>query len=306
MAEDKNNIFSVRMEQEDKEKLLEMIQESGKNNKEFMNVLVSAYELNRAKTEIPEIAKDIEGLEALTQRINDYYVNIGKRIVDTQKSKDILYTKDMEIFKNRIEALKAENEKVNAELEGLKEAYNSTCEDNEELKKQIKQLTQIQESNSALIEEYRGKIDTLSGIIEEYKGYKAENETVKGLLADAQAKSVNQENSINKLNGEIENLNGSISALKEENKKAIADLNNKHIEELKASGEKAAIEKEKALLELNKEFNNKMQLQQEQFNKTIQEYQSKYRALLDDMEQIRATAHTVTKKKEVSKAPATK
>jgi hypothetical protein len=37
---DNNNPFSVRMETDDKEKLIELIQESGKSSKEFMSILM--------------------------------------------------------------------------------------------------------------------------------------------------------------------------------------------------------------------------------------------------------------------------
>ena len=47
---DNNNPFSVRMESDDKEKLIELIQESGKSSKEFMGILMGAYELNKVKS----------------------------------------------------------------------------------------------------------------------------------------------------------------------------------------------------------------------------------------------------------------
>lgn len=286
-----NNMFSVRLEEQDKEKLLQMMQESGRSNKEFMGVLLSAYELNKAKIEIPDLAKDIEGLQALTQRINDYYVNIGKRIEDTQKSKDLQYTKEIYLYKNRIDVLKAENEKLNADFEALQQTYNSTCGNIEEYKKQLEQLVQIQESNKALIKEYQSKIDTLSGIIEEYKGYKAEIETIKSLLTDTNTKVLQQDNiiknkelDINKLNADIKTKENDINDLKLKNDEAVKRITDKHLQELEQLKKENELNVKLAVAEIKEELNNKLLLEQQKHNKEIEEYQAKYKALLEEME----------------------
>lgn len=286
-----NNIFSVRLEEQDKEKLLQMIQESGRSNKEFMSVLLSAYELNKAKIEIPDLAKDIEGLQALTQRINEYYVNIGKRIEDTQKAKDIQYTKEVEVYKNRIDGLKAENEKLNADFEELQQAYSSTCGNIEEYKKQLEQLVQIQESNKALIKEYQSKIDTLSGIIEEYKGYKAEIETIKSLLTDTNTKVLQQDNiiknkeaDINKLNADIKTKENDINDLKLKNDESVKQITDKHLQEMNQLKKENELNVKLAVAEIKEELNNKLLLEQQKHNKEIEEYQAKYKALLEEME----------------------
>ena len=49
---------------------------------------------------------------------------------------------------------------------------------------------------------------------------------------------------------------------------------------------------------MNRELNYKMQLQQEQYNKTIQEYQNKYKILLEDIDKIRAVKYNNSRKKE--------
>ena len=73
------------MESEDKEKLMELIQESGKSSKEFMGILMGAYELNKVKMDVPEVAEDLNHLEALTNQTNNVYMNMAKRIqaIDT-------------------------------------------------------------------------------------------------------------------------------------------------------------------------------------------------------------------------------
>lgn len=297
-----NNVFSVRLEEQDKEKLLQMIQDSGRSNKEFMTVLLSAYELNKTKVDIPDIAKDIEGLQALTQRINEYYVNIGKRIEDIQKLKDVQYTKDMDIYINRIDTLKSENQKLSDDSLELKQAYNNACNDNEEYKKQLEQNEQIQESNKALIKEYQSKIDTLSGIIEEYKGYKAENEKLKVLLADSNTKAMQQENlikekdfNIDKLNEDLRAKDNNIGNLKEKHDEELKQVNNKHIQEVESIKKENELTIKLAIAEVKDELNNKLNEEQLKHNAEISEYQTKYKMLLDELEKVRV-AHTNTKK----------
>ncbi|WP_290443165.1 hypothetical protein [Clostridium estertheticum] len=38
-------------------------------------ILIGAYELNKVKIDIPEVAEDINHLEALTNKINNVYMN---------------------------------------------------------------------------------------------------------------------------------------------------------------------------------------------------------------------------------------
>ena len=253
---DNNNPFSVRMESEDKEKLMELIQESGKSSKEFMGILMGAYELNKVKMDIPEVAEDINHLEALTNQINNIYVNMAKRIQTIDAAKTLQFNKDMEIYKSKIESLKAENEGFKIDKEAMVSLLKDSSDISEGLKKQVAQFNEIMDSNKALIQEYKEKNDTLAGLVNEYKGFKNENETLKNLLADSQARNTDLSNKINTKDMEIDTLKTKLEAAATETPKEV-----KRISELKE------FEKEKALLEQEKLFNKKMQELQEESNK---------------------------------------
>jgi chromosome segregation ATPase len=288
---DSNAPFSVRMDQEDKQKLVQLIQESGKSNKEFMSVLLSAYELNKTKVEIPEIAEDLKGLEALTKQINDYYVNIGKRIENIQKSKDIEFTKETEVYKNRIEVLKAENDKLNVDYEGLQQSYNNINIDYEECKKQLEQLQQSLKDKTLLVEEYKEKNDTMTGLLNEYKQYKTEVEEYKKILADSQAKNIELNNSIKNKDSMIEKLNDEIVAVNQAKETTVQELNSKHDEVIETIKEKAEIQKDKAILALKAQYQQELQEIQNKYNESIQEYQTKYKQLLQELEQTKKVTH---------------
>ncbi|MBW9158642.1 hypothetical protein [Clostridium tagluense] len=273
---DNNNPFSVRMETDDKEKLIELIQESGKSSKEFMGILMGAYELNKVKMDIPEVAEDINHLEALTNQINNVYMNMAQRIQTIETSKTLQFNKDMEIYKSKIESLKVENEGLKIDKEAIGATLQDSFTVNEELKNQVKQFSEIMDSNKALIQEYKEKNDTLAGLVNEYKGFKNENETIKCLLADSQARNIDLSNKINAKDMEMETLKTKLEA-------AAADAP----KEVKRTSELKDFEKEKALLAQEKLFNKKMQELQEESNKKISEYQKQAEEFIREMQMQR-------------------
>lgn len=297
---DNNAPFSVRMESGDKEKLFELIQESGKSNKEFMSVLLNAYELNKTKSEIPDIAKDIEGLESLTKQINEYYVNIGKRIENIRKSKDIEFTKETEVYKSRIEALKADNDKLNGEYEALQQSYNNINTDTEELQKKLQQLQESLKDKTLLVEEYKEKNDTMTGLLNEYKQYKIDIEEFKKLLADSQSKNVELSNSIKEKDSTIEKLNNQVAIVKQDKENIVKELNTKHNEVIQAIREKAELQKDKAILELKTQQQQEQQKLQNKHNEEIKEYQNKYKELLNELEYVKKVSSNSSSRKKQS------
>lgn len=131
---------------------------------------------------MPEIAQDIEGLEALTKQISDYYLNMGKRIEVIRKSKDMEFAKETEIYKDKIETLKGENDNINEKFTSLHEVYNNISSDYDKLNKQLLQLQESLNDKNLLVEEYKSKNDTLTGLLSEYKQYKTEIEEYKKSL----------------------------------------------------------------------------------------------------------------------------
>jgi len=268
MADEKNNPFSVRMEPEDKEKLMELIQESGKSNKDFMSVLMSAYEINKAKVDIPQIAQDISHLEALTAQVNTIYLNMGRRIQDIEQAKTLKFDKDLELYKSRIENLQAQNEGLKIDKEILSEKLQEAENHNTEIDKQLNHLQELNEGSKALIQEYKEKNDTLTGLVSEYKKAKEENETIKGFLADEQARNIELGNKVKVQDIEIENLKAKIVTAEQESQKEIARVK-----------DQKEFEKEKALLSQEKEFNKKLQELHEEYNNKVKEYQKEIEEL---------------------------
>ena len=127
----------------------------------------------------------------------------------------------MEIYKSKIENLKAENEGFKVDKESMVSLLQESSNISGGLKKQVKQFNEIMDSNKALIQEYKEKNDTLAGLVNEYKGFKDQNETIKGLLADSQARNIDLNNKTKTKDMEVDTLKSKLEATAMEAQKEV-------------------------------------------------------------------------------------
>jgi len=71
-----DSILSVRINDELKEKFLRLAEDHGVNNKEFMDVIIKSYEVNKASCDVDYIKNDIDELQIIIKRVLDIYINI--------------------------------------------------------------------------------------------------------------------------------------------------------------------------------------------------------------------------------------
>lgn len=204
--------FGVKVPEELK-KQLEELQKNFRTGKDFMQQLVNIYQVEKTKENIPTVAEDLKELQTLTQRINNIYLNLSYRIESINKSQEeektkILKDKDsiIEDLQVKVENLKNQNDNLNNDNSERVNLIN-------ELYEKVNQLTQNNDSIKALNEEYKSKIDTMAGIVEQYKGYKDTNEELNKLLADSQTRNVELNNNVKGKDSVIEKLNTQITEL---------------------------------------------------------------------------------------------
>lgn len=293
--------FGVKMPEELK-KQLEDLQKNGgfRTGKDFMQQLVNIYQVEKAKDSIPVVAEDLKELQTLTQRINNIYLNLGYRIESINKSQEeaktkILKDKDSIIqdLQTKIQDLKDQNDNLNNDNSEKVNLINSLYE-------RVNQLTNSNDSIKALNDEYKSKIDTMAGIVEQYKGYKDTNEELNKLLADSQTRNIEFNNNVKEKDIVIEKLNSELAAVKKANEKTVQELNTKHNEFIQSVKDKAELQREKAILELKSQQQHEKEELQDRYNKQIEEYQNKYRDLLKELEQKKAPRTTSSRKKQVS------
>jgi chromosome segregation ATPase len=267
--------WGVKMEEEEKERLQSLIEQSGLNSKDFMNELVAAYEVNRTKEAVPVIASDIDELQKLTSRINAIFVGIGDRINTLTIDKDRQYQDQLsgklsliDTLQEKIKALQLNMQETDEQNEGLVKSNDELSKEmvnlKTELNRVVNQYNQVNQSNQALIEQYKEKIDTLTGLVNEYKQAKEENSNLTKALQDAELR-------IGKIESETKERTGEVLRLQDK----MTDVEETHKMQLQQVKEHADFEKDKALLEVEKKYQVIMQEMQEKYNTKVQELLSR-------------------------------
>ncbi|MBU3182626.1 hypothetical protein [Clostridium psychrophilum] len=304
MADEKSTVLGIRLDTEERKRFDEFVGEEGKNNKDFLNTLLNLYELNKGKVKNINLVGDIDVLEGYTNKIHQAFINVIDKL-ESQKG-DISENgqKNLQIYKDKVSDLQNEIDSVTLLNSMNEEKLVILSKDNTSLKEQHNQLQESAQDKLTIIKEYQGKNDTLTGILEEYEQYKIEVEKYKKLLADAQSINIELKDSLKEKDFQVNNLSKDIVNLKEDHEKVIngltksqEQLKDKHSEDIQQLKDKASITMDKALLKLEKEQQEQLNQNQVNHNAEIQEYQSKYKSLLEELEKKKTTPRA---KKDVS------
>jgi len=296
MADEKSTVLGIRLDTEERKRFDEFVGEEGKNNKDFLNTLLNLYELNKGKVKNINLVGDIDVLEGYTNKIHQAFINIIDKLESQKGNIAENSQKDLQIYKDKVNDLQNEIDSVTLLNSTNEEKLIILSNDNVALRQQHNQLQESSQDKLTIIKEYQGKNDTLTGILEEYKQYKVEVEQYKKSLADAQFKNIELKDIIKDKEFTVTNLGKDIENLKEDNEKVVngltksqEQLKDKHIEDIEQLKEKASITMDKALLELQKAQQEQLSQNQLKHNDEIQEYQSKYKSLLEELEKKKST-----------------
>ena len=296
MADEKSTVLGIRLDTEERKRFDEFVGEEGKNNKDFLNTLLNLYELNKGKVKNINLVGDIDVLEGYTNKIHQAFINVIDKL-ESQKG-DISENgqKNLQIYKDKVSDLQNEINSVTLLNSMNEEKLIILSNDNTSLKEQHNQLQESSQDKLTIIKEYQSKNDTLTGILEEYKQYKVEVEQYKKSLAEIESKNIELKDSLKDKDFTVNNLSKDIVNLKEDHEKSIngltksqEQLKDKHIEDIQQLNDKANITMDKALLKLQKEQQEQLNQNQVSHNAEIQEYQSKYKSLLEELEKKKTT-----------------
>jgi len=305
MADEKSTVLGIRLDTEERKRFDEFVGEEGKNNKDFLNTLLNLYELNKGKVKNINLVGEIDVLEGYTNKIHQAFINIIDKL-ESQKG-DIADNsqKNLQIYKEKVNNLEEELEAINVLNSARQTELKSSYTDNTTLKEQYSQLQESLQDKLTIIKEYQGKNDTLTGILEEYKQFKIEVLEYKKLLEDNKVRNSSLSDDNKDKAFTINNLNKDIKKLKEEHEKSTNELakkqdqlNDKYISDIEQLKDKASIKMDKALIELQKSQQEQLTQEQLKHYTDIQEYQNKYKSLLEELEKVR----TIPKVKKESAA----
>lgn len=280
-----DSTWSVRIPDDLKEKITNIVTESGLNTKDFLANIIQSYELKMAGTEQTLFEPDIDELRSITGRMNSIYVNIFERMGNFQRAKELEFeekiTKKNEmliVFNTKIKDLETQASAFQSQSDQLKQTK-------EELKEHNIQLIEMTETGKALISEYREKNETLTGLLGEYKGYKT---TVDALKAAIDKEKEQQ----SELNITLANALKTIDA----QKLKLEELQDLHAQEQVRDRELLSIEKDKELLKVRTELQQKMELVQEDYVNKVKELLK----TIQDMQQRVPAGSSANKRKSIT------
>src|SRR5512135_892589 len=176
--ESKITTWGVKVTEDVKERLKKAMEDSGMEGKDFMESMVTFYQAHQTKERLPILAQDISELEIITRRIVTMYLGMGERIQTIVSEKEQQHrareAQDQEtirVLHGKIQELEAawheaENARARSQQEAEALRKQQVSMENEYITK-VNGLTELQNTNRALIEEYKEKNDTLTGLLGE-------------------------------------------------------------------------------------------------------------------------------------------
>lgn len=284
--------WSAKIDDEQKEKLQNLIDESGLSSKDFLESLISLYEINSSKVHVKEISEDISEVQQLTLRMTNIFINVAERIESIKSFAEADKIRSMEekqhIISTLTEKVSFLNDKIKAseeEKEFYAKEYERISIEMVNLKslyeKEVNQYTEVNRNNQQLISEYKEKIDNLSTLVAEFQDKAKQNSELQQKLLE----SSNEAKELRKTIESLEETERNNKILIEDVKKLEEELNNKtnSINELQrslddlqrkfeADKEKQELDSEKKLLKTEKAYNESLQEIQENYNKKLLEF----------------------------------
>ena len=265
-----DTIFSVRIDDETKSKFNIMAKEMGINNKEFMEELISLYELNNSsKNSDLDVQSDISELQNISKRIVDIYINLIERsnILKNKNAAEL----DI-IIKNKnheIEKIKKELENEKSKQEKLTEKIKILEENNKDLLNKLKDEGEGNENIKSLNKMLEEKVNLLESNILDYINIEKELSTKNKNYKDLEE----ERNRLIQLTDEYKNNNEDLKIqLEKEQKSAInkeVSLKEDFKREIEFLKQKEDLEKNKEILHLKELNYEKISLLQKDFNDKI-------------------------------------
>ena len=168
--------FGVKVPEEMKNELSELMKESTVSGKEFMGMLIASYKLEKTKESTALFDGDLKELQGIIKRIQSLFINmIDKSSLEIEtikgESEKKLSDKENEKkqFEETIEAHQATIHQLQENIKALeaknKQLENQLIESNEDIKAYKQQL----KNQSLLDTKYQDEINALNEKLESYK-----------------------------------------------------------------------------------------------------------------------------------------
>jgi chromosome segregation ATPase len=279
--------FGFKVSDELYEKVKMMIENSGSSSKEWFERAVALAEVQDLKEGSPDYKQDLSELEVHTTRIYELVANMIQRAHYIKEDAIRELAEKLNSRELMISSLQADVKALQDRLYQLDAEAKQAISEKDELNKQLEEQRGVNANNQALIQEYKDKIDTLSSLVNQYKDYATENTDLKEeianlkerfaaekdtLLAEFEQKESQWELSIEELKSTVHDQEDQIEKLNRENE--VQKVN--HVNELNRLTEAKDLAKERATLEIERKYQEKLQEIHEQYNEKIARLYEKF------------------------------
>lgn len=264
--------LGIKVTEEVYEKAQATIAMSGLTAKDWLEKAVALYEINSLKDGISgDYSNDLAELEVHTTRIYTLISNMVARSTYLKDHAVKEVTDKLEGQESIISELQEQNKSLKATISALEEQQKLANENAIAQEDNLISMQNALHNNQALIDEYKEKNDTLNGLVTKYSSYADDNERLKAEMATTKADLTERAVVAEKANEQLE------YHLKEA-EDLLAKTKEQHKNEISMLSEKKDIEREKALVALER-------ANQEQLTAANE----KIRSLYDEIAQLRAT-----------------
>jgi hypothetical protein len=260
-----------------KEKLERLATDSGLETQEaFIEQMAALYELQQLKEGHGSgYAKQIDELEYHTRRSVELFIGMinteaAERLELSQRHDETLADRAATIF-----TVEQENSELRKEAKAQADELARLVKENEAQVKQAEQLMEISRKDNLLVEEYRQRIDTLSGLVNEYKAAAAENHDLKSKVSELTSLSEKQA-------GRTASLEEDVATQETLRAEQLRQQEQRHREALERIAERKDVEKERELLAIRTEYQGKLE-------KANEEATAKLRELYAQIDRLRET-----------------
>ncbi len=214
--------YSVKIDEELKDRIMNAIKNSGVTGKEFFSKLIEIYETQNAGHE--NRVKELSELEGHLSRIKALYSGLLEDSKLELESVSSEYKKEIEEKERVINSLTEKVKTLSEELSKVKSLLEESENEKNDLKKNLKDLSEKDETNLELIKEYKEKIKKIEMEVESSKAAKVENESLKKQIAEMEKHFEEIEKENKELSNEAENLKSDLEKIQYDHKKEIEGI----------------------------------------------------------------------------------
>ena len=302
MQENKTKISALRVNIGDEESFKQYLKDNGYTQAEGFKNLVALMELDNAKEQLSDRAKEIDTFRDTVNKLIGFYINslevnqVAEERIREEVKKE-LSTKDNTIRnlqeqlqeqKEKIEEIKAESKEISKDNKALASEKEKAFEDIKAKEKENETLA----GNNKMLQE---QVITLNSIITEYKDLKdlnikleAENKELKGTHQKFKTELEQLNNKLINADDMLKFYKEQVAELKEEVKefnKNISDRENNYKAEIKALEEKNIKELDKVKAEVQENLNSKHEVELEKKSIEIDKLKNMINQLQDKLKE---------------------